>query len=62
MLCCRTREELQRLVVEAGLAMEAEEFDMLFAAAAATCGQEQYCSLDAFLRFRHGMVAAQMGV
>ncbi len=49
-------------MVGAGLAMEAEEFDMLFAAAAATCGQEQYCSLDAFLRFRHGMVAAQMGL
>ncbi len=58
----RSFEELQQLVLAAGLALGDAEFEGVFEAAAQACGQEQYASLDAFLKCRHTMLARQLGL
>lgn len=61
----RSREELLRLLADAGIAMEVKEFEAALRLAADTDGvlleddQQQCCSLDAFLKARKYMLQQQ---
>eukprot|EP00878_Enallax_costatus_P037930 GHUV01043033.1.p1 GENE.GHUV01043033.1~~GHUV01043033.1.p1 ORF type:complete len:345 (+),score=106.36 GHUV01043033.1:181-1215(+) len=66
-LALRSRDEMVRLLDEAGISMDGEEFEVVFCRAAQMDGVdgpvgELRCSLDSFLKLRHYVMQQQAGL